>query len=129
VAGPLLSLERIEDALASGGDPADAARRLQEVAADVRKISHGVYPAELTEGGLPAALTHASEVPAARFDPAIEITAFLAADGDSGARITAEQGQLVISLSEPPREPTLLERVAVLDGVIDGPTIVLPVAG
>jgi hypothetical protein len=129
VAGPLRNLERTEDALAAGGDLADAARELQEVAADVRRISHGVYPAELNEGGLPAVLTHATEVPAARFEPAIEITAFLAAGGDSGARIKAEPGQLVISLSEPPRDPTLLERVAVLDGAIDGHTIVLPVAG
>jgi hypothetical protein len=129
VAGPLHDLEQLEGTLAARGDLAHAARQLQEVAADVRRISHGVYPAELNEGGLSAVLTHASEVPAKRFEPAIEITAFLAADGDGGARIRAEQGQLVICLSEPPREPTLLERIAVLDGVVDGPTIVLPVAG
>jgi hypothetical protein len=127
-AGPLRNLERIGDALATGEDLADAAGQLQEVAADVRRISHGVYPAELNEGGLPAVLTHATEVPTERFEPAIEITAFLAADGDRGARIRAERGQLVISLSEPPRDPTLLERVAVLDGAIDGHTIVLPLA-
>jgi hypothetical protein len=128
-AGPLRNLEQVENALALGGDLADAARQLQEIAADVRRISHGIFPAELNEGGLPAVLTRASEVPLARFEPAIEITAFLAADGDCGAHITAEPGKLVIALSEPPREPTLLERVAVLDGAIDGATIVLPVEG
>jgi hypothetical protein len=128
-AGPLHRLEGIEGALAAGGDLTDAARRLHEVAGEVRHLSHGLYPAELTEGGLAAVLTHATEVPAHRFSPAIEITVFLAADGDCDARITAEPGQVVIALSQPPRESTLIERVAVLGGAIDDRTIVLPVTG
>jgi hypothetical protein len=127
--GPLPALAAIEADLADGGDLEGVARSLQDVAAQVRQISHGLYPAELTDGGLPAALTQAVEVPDRRYAPAIEVTAFLAADGDPGAHLTEQGGSLVITLSEPPSDAALLERVAVLGGSIDHSTIVLPLEG
>ena len=128
VEGPLRDLDDIETALSGGGDLTVAADRLQGVAADVRRISHGLFPPELVHAGLAAALPDA-QVPARRFAPAIEITAFLAAYGDPGARITDEPGQLIIDLSTPPQGSALVDRVEVLGGCIQGTTVTLPVAG
>lgn len=126
--GPLAALADIEVELGLGGDLEGVARALQEAASEVRHISHGLYPAELTDGGLAAALTQAAEVPDGRFPRAIEVTAFLAADGDSGARIKVAPGALTIALSQAPGNATLLERVAVLGGSVEGNAIVLPLA-
>jgi hypothetical protein len=126
--GPLVELDGIDQAL-TAGDFGGAADRLQAVATAVRNISHGLYPTELTDGGLAAVLTHVAAVPAERFPPAVEITAFLAADGDPGARIAHEPSRLAITLSRPPTDPTLLDRVAALGGTIDGSTVTVPVAG
>jgi hypothetical protein len=126
--GPLRELEDIETALANGGDLTVAADRLQGVAADVRNISHGLFPPELAHAGLAAALPDAHVTPR-RFAPAIEITAFLAVYGDPGARITDEPGRLIIDLSVPPRRSGLLDRVEVLGGTVEGTTVTLPVTG
>jgi signal transduction histidine kinase len=126
--GPLADLADIEAELEAGADLEAAARELQRAASEVRRISHGLYPPELADGGLAAALTQVAEVPEGRFPRAIEITAFLAADGDAGARLTKRPGALTISLSLAPSNTTLLERVAVLGGSVDGNTVVLPLA-
>jgi hypothetical protein len=124
--GPLATLAAIEASLELGGDMEEAARALQEAAREVRRISHGLYPAELADGGLAAAMTQAADVPGGRFPRAIEVTAFLVADGDTGARLTVRPGALTISLSRAPSDANLLERVSVLGGSVDGNTIVLP---
>jgi hypothetical protein len=126
--GPRPRLEAIEAMLEEEDQLEQVSQALGEVASEVRRISHGIYPAELTDGGLAAALTEATEVPADRFPRSIEITAFLAAEGDRGARIRSEADELVISLTRPPRETTLLERVAVLAGTVEGCTITLPLS-
>ena len=130
--GPMATLAAVEVALelepGDDGDLERAARALQEAASEVRHISHGLYPAELTDGGLAAALTQAAEVPDGRFPRAIEVTAFLAADGDNGARIKVAPGALTIALSRAAGNATLLERVAVLGGSVEGNAIVLPLA-
>jgi hypothetical protein len=126
--GPLRELGEIDDELERGADAHGVARRLQAVTAEVRRISHGVFPAELSTGGLAAALPGISS-PNSRFAPAIEVTAYLAAEGDAGARIGEEVDRLRIELSEPPTSATLLDRVTVLGGTIEGRTILLPVVG
>jgi hypothetical protein len=126
--GPGLKLEAIQVLLEDGDQLDEVSLALAEVASEIRRISHGLYPAELADGGLAAALTEAEQVPANRYPRSIEITAFLAAEHDTGARIRGEPGQLVLSLTHPPRETTLLERVAVLGGTVEGCTITLPLS-
>jgi signal transduction histidine kinase len=127
--GPGPRLEAIQAMLEDRDRLDEASLALAEVASEVRRISHGLYPAELADGGLAAVLTEAAEVPANRFPRSIEITAFLAAEGDSGARIRSEPAQLLISLTRPPRDTALLERVAVLAGTVEDRTITLPLPG
>ena len=126
--GPLRELADIELALSRGADMEDAARRLQEVAADVRGISHGVFPPELASDGLAAALPQLAS-PQRRFAPAIEVTAFLAARNDPLACLRDETDRLEIELSEAPTGANLLDRVTVLGGRVDGKVITLPVVG
>ena len=106
----------------------DEARRLQEVAADVRGISHGVFPPELASDGLAAALPQLAS-PQRRFAPAIEVTAFLAARNDPLACLRDETDRLEIELSDAPTGANLLDRVTVLGGRVDGKVITLPVVG
>jgi hypothetical protein len=127
-AGPLRELAAIDLALSHGADPEDVARRLQNVSADVRSISHGVYPPELTSGGLAAALPHLSSS-VRRYAPAIEVTAFLAAWGDPDASLYDEVDNLRIELSQAPVETSLLDRVSVLGGTVEGNTITIPLKG
>lgn len=124
--GPLAVLADIGARLEFGSDLEGAAQELQQAASEVRRISHGVYPAELTEGGLAAALPRAAEVPRRRFARAVEVTAFLAADGDERARIEVRRESLRVALSEAPSNAALLARVAALGGSLEGSTVVLP---
>jgi hypothetical protein len=127
--GPGPRLEAIQAILEDGDRLEEVSLALAEVASQVRRISHGLYPAELADGGLAAVLTEVAQVPANRFPRSIEITAFLAAEGDSGAQIRSEPGQLVVTLTRPPRDTSLLERVEVLGGTVDDCSISLPLSG
>ncbi|MHB8466055.1 MAG: hypothetical protein ACYDH6_12190 [Acidimicrobiales bacterium] len=135
LAQPLRELDDLEAHLATRAtedhraDAAAVADRLQHIASAVREISHGLYPPQLSDGGLAAALPHATAPAIGRFAPAIEITVFMAADRDPSARITAVPGQLTVEMTDPPQDRVLLDRVAVLGGTIRGATITLPVPG
>jgi len=124
--GPGPKLVAIQAMLEDGDRLPEASRALAEGASEVRRISHGLYPAELADGGLAAVLTEVAEVPSNRFPRSVEVTAFLAAEGDRGARIRSEPGQLVISLTREPCDTALLERVEVLAGTVEDRTITLP---
>jgi hypothetical protein len=127
-AGPLRLLADVDLALERGADHDDVARQLQEVTADVRQISHGVFPPELTNGGLAAALPRLQSS-VRRYDSAIEVTVFLAAYRDPDAILRDEVDHLRIELSVAPVQAELLDRVTVLGGTIEGSTITLPFAG
>jgi hypothetical protein len=127
-AGPLQHLADVDLALERGADQDDVARQLQNVTADVREISHGVFPPELTNGGLAAALPHL-ESSGRRYDSAIEVTVFLAVYKDPHAILRDEVDHLRIELSVTPVEAELLDRVTVLGGTIEGNRITLPFAG
>jgi len=65
LAGPLAELDAVEAALRAGASLAAVVPRLSGVAAQVRTISHGVFPASLATGGLRAALDR-SAVPGSK---------------------------------------------------------------
>jgi hypothetical protein len=104
------------------------ADRLQFIAADVRRLSHGVFPSALAEHGLAAALTDAAEVTSRRYPPAMEVTVYLAAVNDSAARIHENDTDLIVELSHPPATTQVVDRVAALGGRIDGTIVRLPLA-
>jgi hypothetical protein len=123
-AGSLRELDELATDLERDG--ASAADRLQRIAADVRRLSHGVFPPVLTEHGLSAALTDAADVALGRYPPSIEITVYLSAVGDPGARVYEIERTLVVELSRPPSSDHVVDRVAVLGGRVKDAAIYIP---
>jgi hypothetical protein len=105
------------------------------VSAEVRAISHGVFPHSLTTGGLRAALP-AIEVPDRRYPAPVEMTAYLLARFDRSAIINdstlINQAALRITTGVAPT-PTVRDRAAALDGHLEQAdsrwTITLPTTG
>jgi hypothetical protein len=131
--GPLEDLACAAADLADGATIGEIAPRLAAVSAQVRTISHGVFPHSLTSGGLSAALPKA-DVPDRRFSAPIEMTAYLLARSDQTAVIdeSTRIGRPVLRIStgvDP--APTVRDRVAALDGRLEQTdsrwTISLPV--
>jgi hypothetical protein len=124
--GPVRELANIEHALENGAALDVVADRVQDVAVEVRRISHGLLPSELTERGLRGALPGSTYMPPGRYPPSVEITAYLAARNDPTASITDHGDHLTITLQEPTTDPLVLDRVAVLGGTVDATNVVLP---
>jgi hypothetical protein len=123
-AGSLRELDELAADLERDG--ASAADRLQRIAADVRRLSHGVFPSVLTEHGLSAALTEAADVTLGRYPPSIEITVYLSAVGDPAARVYENDHTLIVELSRPPSSNHVVDRVAVLGGRVKDAAIYIP---
>jgi hypothetical protein len=126
--GPVHRLRRIGRTADTDGDLNGVADELQSIAGEVRELSLGLLPPALEDRGLRAALPDAA-VDCGRQPPAVEVTAYLVARDDPAATVTRSDGRLEIVLSRPPTQPSLLDRIDVLGGRIDGTRIVLPVEG
>ena len=99
---------------------------LQLAAADVRTISHGLFPTELLDGGLSAALPHIAGAPSRRLPRAMELTAFLVVGDERDATMDLTDDSLLIHRRSPLREPYVIDRITALDGMIDGNDVRLP---
>ncbi len=114
-----------------------AQREVQAALAELRELAHGLYPVALADAGLAAAVEslsdrrpglQATDVPAERFAPAIEETAYLAiaslADHWSpqavALNVARDRERLIIDLRTPARPPAdmidIEDRVGALDG-------------
>ena len=103
----------------------EAAAPIQAVAADVRRISHGIYPPQLEHAGLAGALPDL-RVPPGRVDPSIELTAYLLARENDSAEIRIVDGWLEVTC--PASVATeLADRIALLGGVHRAGVVALPV--
>lgn len=135
LAGPLDDLASAAADLATGATISEIAPRLSAVSAEVRTISHGVFPHSLTTGGLRAALPRA-DVPDGRYPTPVEMTAYLIARFDPSAVIAAttllDHEALRITTGVAPT-PTVRDRAAALDGHLEQAgsrwTITLPTPG
>lgn len=117
VAGPVATLEELAAGLTASPvepDLAVVADRIRQVAADVRQLSHGLYPPELATGGLAAALPLAPGAPARRLPPAVEVTAYLIATGAPEA-VLDDQGSW-LDISVPGCAGLPVERIEALGG-------------
>jgi len=127
LAGPVSELAVLAQDLRT--DPATlagAAARLRTIAAEVRTLSHGLYPPALADGGLVAALDEHSGVPERRYPAVVEHTVYLLAADDIDAGIAESPGELRVALTRAPR-PSDADRVVVLGGSIDGLVVTIPV--
>jgi hypothetical protein len=127
--GPAADLEELASRATDGEDAVELQRGLRAVASAIRTISHGVYPPELERDGLAAALDQAAQVPTRRYPPAVELTAYLIANGHSEARLVDRDNGLKITVSGSLAEHAMA-RVGALDGTIrvdrDGTTVLIP---
>jgi hypothetical protein len=118
LAGPLGELACTGTDLAQGTPLAEVVPRLNRIAAEVRAMSHGVFPPSLTSGGLPAALSGAL-APNHRYPPVIEMTAYLAARSDDSAEISdavLDGEPAVLIRSGVPPTDAVRDRVTALGG-------------
>lgn len=116
VDGPLADLDAVAQALADGTPLADCVPQLSAITAKMRSISHGVYPEELTAGGLAKVLPAATSM--RRYPAVVELTAFLVARGDPRATVDAGADSVRISTR---RDPAVMvrDRVATLGGRVE----------
>ena len=133
--GPLHDLAGAAADLAGGASLTDIAQRLQRIAAQVRTISHGVFPPALTTGGIKAALPGAA-APDRRYPAPVEMTAYLVARADPYAVIeetrTDDRAALLITTALTPAV-TVRDRVTAIGGSIQHAdarwTITVPATG
>lgn len=120
LAGPLAELDAVQSALMQGATVADVVPHLTAVAAQVRTISHGVFPLSLTTSGLKDALDCAV-VTEHRYALVIEMTAYLAAINDPEATIDettdADGPALRIHTGRPP-STDVGDRITALGGEV-----------
>ena len=124
--GPLTTLRVLSTALRAGTVGLDeAAMSVRSVAADVRHISHGIYPPELEQGGLRQALPH-GRVPVVRFDPSVELTAYLLAREDEHPTAQIVGGWLEV-VSDHDVTAHVADRVSLLGGTRRDGVVALPI--
>jgi signal transduction histidine kinase len=145
----VLQLSLLADLARTDGVPiADDLRRGIALARaaidDLRQLAHGVYPAILESGGLPAALAtfavgapiavELDSVPGGRVDPAVEMATYrfvVSAVEDAsrrcashaGVRIVADGGTLTVAVTDDAAEapavlPSVLDRVGAVGGTV-----------
>ena len=121
LAGPLGDLATARTDLAAGTPLAEIVPRLNGIAAQVRTISHGLFPTALTSGGL-AAVLPGIRVPDHRYPAVIEMTAYLAAQLDRSASIvdtTVDDEPAVRIVIDSPPSDSVRDRVAALSGQVE----------
>jgi hypothetical protein len=126
--GPLQDLRDCIDLLASGSGLAEVTGRLKRATAETRRISHGLYPPELIEGGLRAAVGSRQGAPSRRLATAVEVTAYLLVRDDPDAVFVDRGTMLEMRLSSTP-DVVALDRVRILDGTWSSPVVTIPVGG
>ena len=127
--GPLRELGECVDLLRAGAELGPVVARLKEATAETRRISHGLYPPELIDGGLRAALDDRAGTPSRRLPAAVEVTAYLLARDDPAASFVDRGTMLVVQLSAPPTDGDVIDRVSALGGTCAGVTVELPTGG
>ena len=80
--GPVERLRSCADNLVFGAPISSVVESIQQATAEVRQLSHGLYPPELIEGGLGAVVGDRRGAPHRRLPPAVEVTAFRLVTGD-----------------------------------------------
>ncbi len=123
--GPLPALADLAARLRAGTCPfGEALTILRGLTAEVRGLSHGLFPRDLEEQGL-APILATRGAPSRRLGAAVELTCYLLVHDDGGATISDDGRRLVVSRSAAP-DADLIERVEALGGRVDGTVSVIP---
>jgi hypothetical protein len=125
--GPLRRIDAVAAGLRmQSSNPDDLVGELRRATVEVRELSHGLSPAELIDGGLASVLENSEGVPQRRLPAAVELTAWLLARHEPGARFDDRSVELLVRLSSPVTDQSLLDRVEALGGDVSGTVVRLP---
>ena len=124
--GPIDRLRSCAQALLFGAPISSVVEPIRQATAEVRKLSHGLYPPELIEGGLGAVVGDRRGAPRRRLPPAVEVTAFrLVADDPTGW--FEDLGTLLrVHVRRHTIGPAMLDRIDVLGGTLATHHVDLP---
>jgi|GEM_PF-6280564 hypothetical protein len=126
-AGPIALLRHAADAVMLGAPLDGVVADLRRATSEVRVLSHGLYPPELIDGGLAAALPDRAGAPTRRLPAAVEVTAFLAAADDPRSSFENRGTMLRVNRTVALTDRAVLDRIGVLGGRVDGTAVELPV--
>ncbi len=100
---------------------------IRQATAEVRQLSHGLYPPELIEGGLGAVVGDRRGAPRRRLPPAVEVTAFRLVTDDPTGWFEDHDIQRCGYTSDATRSTrSVLDRIDVLGGTVTDDTVDLP---
>jgi hypothetical protein len=125
--GPVGVLRWCADRLDDGAPIREVVEPIQRATSDVRRLSHGLYPPELIEGGLSAAVGDRRGAPRRRLGAALEATAFRLVADDPDGWFSDRGNILRVHVRRETIRPETLDRIDVLDGIVFDKFVDLPI--
>jgi len=124
--GPIKRLRACAGELLFGAPIRDVVDPIRQATAEVRQLSHGLYPPELIEGGLGAVVGDRRGAPRRRLPPAVEVTAFRLVTDDPTGWFEDHGTMLRVHVRRHTIDRTVLDRIDVLGGTVTDVTVDLP---
>lgn len=126
-AGPVGRLRRCADELRFGSAIERIVEPIRLATAEVRLLSHGLYPPELIEGGLDAVVGDRRGAPRRRLPPAIEVTAFLLVSSDPQGWFDDRGTMLDVRVRRETIPSSVLDRIEILGGTVTATMVTIPI--
>ena len=124
--GPIDRLRSCATDLLYGAPISSVVEPIRQATAEVRKLSHGLYPPELIEGGLGAVVGDRRGAPRRRLPAAVEVTAFRLVTDDPAGWFEDYGTVLRVHVRRETIRPTVLDRIDVLGGTVSNDFVDLP---
>jgi hypothetical protein len=124
--GPIARLQACADNLAYGAPIGSVVESIRQATAEVRELSHGLYPPELIEGGLGAVVGDRRGAPRRRLPSAVEVTAFRLVTDDSTGWFEDLGNVLRVHVQRRTISRMVLDRIDVLGGTVTDVVVDLP---
>ena len=99
---------------------------IRQATAEVRELSHGLYPPELIEGGLGAVVGDRRGAPRRRLPAAVEVTAFRLVTDDPAGWFEDQGTVLRVHVRRSTIDRTVLDRIDVLGGTVSHDVVDIP---
>ena len=124
--GPIKRLRTCADDLYFGAPIDTVVEPIRQATAEVRQLSHGLYPPELIEGGLGAVVGDRRGAPRRRLPAAVEVTAFRLVTDDPTGWFEDHGTMLRVHVRRQTIRPSILDRIDVLGGTVSSEYVDLP---
>jgi hypothetical protein len=125
--GPIARLRSAASDLLYGAPISSVVDPIRQATAEVRELSHGLYPPELIEGGLAAVAGDRRGAPRRRLPAAVEVTAFRLAAADPTAWFEDFGTVLRVHVRQSTVDRATRDRIDVLGGILASDHVDLPI--